>query len=131
VGPAWWGIADLPEGLLRAFAWILGGALAGLTWWKAWKRGLSVDASLSAAAFCILFLSHIVWKDYLLFLYFPLREGFSLWSRKKSLWVAGIFLAMITFSAPDLVGHPLSTRLDAACIHLWAAVLVWVAWWRS
>lgn len=131
VGPAWWGIADLPVGFLRALAWVIGGALTFATWWKVRTRGWAVEAALSAAAFSILFLSHIVWKDYLLFLYFPLREIFTRWPRKHSLILSGIVFAMLTLSSPDLVGHPLSTKLDAACIHLWAAVIVWIAWWKK
>jgi hypothetical protein len=131
VGPEHWGLVNWPVPFLRLLAWVVGGALTFATWWKTWKRGLSADAALSAAAFSILFLSHIVWKDYLLFLYFPLKELFALWPRRQSLWIAGIFLVMITLSSPDVVGHPLSTRLDAACIHLWAAVLIWGAWWKA
>ncbi len=131
VGPAWWGIADLPVPFLRALAWVIGGVLVMLTWWRVREREWAVEAALSAATFSILFLSHIVWKDYLLFLYFPLREIFARWPRKHSWWLASIFVAMITVSSPDLVGHPVSTKLDAACIHLWAAVLVWIAWWKK
>jgi hypothetical protein len=153
VGPAWWGVADLPVWLLRAAALLIGAALALVSWRRAWRRGLGADAALSAAAFSVLFLSHIVWKDYLLFLYFPLREGFAAWPRRKSLWVAGAFLAMITLTSPDVlqaafrfagegfahwlltepatIGHALSVRCDAACVHLWAAVLVWVAWCKQ
>jgi hypothetical protein len=150
VGPAHWGVAEVPEGILHAVALAVGGALTYLSWLRAWRRGLAADAALSAACFSVLFLSHIVWKDYLLFLYFPLREGFASWTRAKSYAVAGAFFALITFSSPDFlqavfgrlgdafahywltetptIGHALSVRLDAACIHLWAAALVWVAW---
>jgi hypothetical protein len=150
VGPAWWGLLDLPEVFLHLLALYLGGLLSWLSWRRAWQRGLPASAALSAAAFSILFLSHIVWKDYLLFLYFPLCEGFGSWPSRRSLWVAGAFLALITFSSPDFlqfvfgrfgdgfarywltepttIGHALSVRLDAACIHLWAALLVWIAW---
>ena len=88
-------------------------------------------AALSALAFSILFLSHIVWKDYLLFLYFPLSEVLRRLPKKQAWLLAGVFLFLVTFSSPDLVGHPLSTRLDAACIHSWAAALVWWAWWKK
>lgn len=153
VGPAWWGVADLPEWLLHLLALAIGGALTYLSWIRAWRRGMPPEAALSAAAFSILFLSHIVWKDYLLFLYFPFLEGFTTWTKRKSLLVAGGFLALVTFSSPDFlqaifgfagerfahwmltepptIGHALSVRLDAACIHLWAAALVWVAWWKD
>ncbi|MGZ6481640.1 MAG: glycosyltransferase family 87 protein [Bdellovibrionota bacterium] len=153
IGPAWWGVADLPEPFLRVCALVIGGALSYFSWRRAAARGLGAEAALSAASFSILFLSHIVWRDYLLLLYFPLREGFALWDRRKSWWVAGSFLAVITLSSPDVlqlffaplgagfahymltetptIGHALSVRLDGACIHLWAAGLVWVAWWKA
>ncbi len=132
VGPARWGIADLPVDWLRVLAGVIGGTMFFFTWWKTWRRGFHSSAALSATSFSILFLSHIVWKDYLLFLYFPLLEIFArgVW-RGESLWLAGIFLAVITLSSPDIVGHPLSTKLDASCIHLWAAVIVWVVWLRD
>jgi hypothetical protein len=128
VGDTKWALLGLPQGLVTLFAWLLGISLTAFTWKKAWGRP---ERYLSAAAFSILFLSHIVWKDYLLFLYFPLREIFSLAPKKKSLWLAGGFLALVTLSSPDLIGAPLSTRLDAACIHLWAAILVWGAWCKE
>lgn len=153
VGPAHWGMADLPEGLLRFAALAVGLVLAALSWNRARGKGFAPGTSLSAAAFCVLFLSHIVWKDYLLFLYFPFREGFDSWARRKALFVAGAFFSLITFSSPDVlqalfgwtgpafahwmltepntIGHALSVRLDGACIHLWAAALVWGAWWTQ
>jgi len=131
VGPSRWGVLTISPAILGALAWGIGGSLVSLSWWRAWRRGLSSEVALSAAAFSILFLSHIVWKDYLLFLFFPLREIFARLSRRQCWLFGGAFLAMVTFSSPDIVGHPISTRLDAACIHLWAAALVWWAWWKK
>lgn len=131
VGPMRWGVLELDPAFLRGLAWALGGLLAALSWMRAWARGLDPSSALSAGAFSILFLSHIVWKDYLLFLYFPLRELFARLTRRQA-WALGAgVIALITASSPDLVGHPLSTRLDAACIHLWAALVVWAVWWRK
>lgn len=131
VGPMWWGVLDLNPSFLRGLAWFLGGLLAFLSWHRAWSRGLDPSAALSAGAFSILFLSHIVWKDYLLFLYFPLRELFSHLGKRQA-WALGIGLvAWVTASSPDLVGHPVSTRCDAASIHLWMAGLVWALWWKK
>lgn len=131
VGPNRWALLDLPVPFLRLAAWLIGGTLVLLSWSRAWSRGLYPAAALSAAAFSILFLSHIVWKDYLLFLYFPLREVLARLPRRQSWLLAAGFLCLVTLSSPDLVGHPVSTRLDAACIHLWAAALVWWAWWKK
>jgi len=131
VGPNHWGVLELPVSFLRGVAWLLGGALTFLSWKRAWQRGLYPAAALSALAFSVLFLSHIVWKDYLLLLYFPLSEVLSRLPRKQAWVLAGAFLFLVTFSSPDIVGHPISTRLDAACIHLWAAALVWWAWWKK
>jgi hypothetical protein len=131
VGPESWGLVNWPPGFVRALALGIGAAVAGASWWAAWKRGFGVAGCLSATAFSILFLSHIVWKDYLLFLYFPLAELFVRWPWRRSLILAGAFLAVVTFSSPDVLGAPLATRCEAACIHLWAAGLIWVAWWKK
>jgi hypothetical protein len=153
IGQLTWGVADLPEPLLRGAALLIGGGLSYLSWRKAVSRGLVPAAALSAAAFSILFLSHIVWRDYFLFLYFPLTEGFGRWTRRKAFVVAGLYFVVLTFSSPDVlqvlfsplgdgfahamlterstIGHALSVRMDGCCIHLWAALLVWWAWWKD
>jgi hypothetical protein len=123
-----WTILSLPPSLVSGFALALGGILSAITWLKASRKP---ESYLAAATFCILFLSHIVWKDYLLFLFFPLAEIFRASSLRKSCLVAGGFLALVTLSSPDILGPPTASRLDAACIHLWAAVLVWWAWLKK
>jgi hypothetical protein len=124
VGETNWSVMVLPEMLVRAAAYLLGAVLVALSWKKAKK----VDDAWSAGAFTILFLSHIVWKDYLLFLYFPLRQLFATLPKKQA-WALGMgFLVLVTVSSMDVVGAPLASRLDAACIHLWAAILVWCVW---
>ena len=128
VGETNWSVSSLPEGLLRAAAYVVGGALAFLSWRKALREPERASGLLSAGAFSVIFLSHIVWKDYLLFLYFPLTELFTRLPRRQSYVLAGSFLAIVTLSSMDVVGASLSSRLDAACIHLWAAGLVWLAW---
>jgi len=130
IGETNWTIATLPEGLVRAVAYAVGGLLAALSWKKALAEPEKTDGLLSAGAFSFLFLSHLVWKDYLLFLYFPLREGFDRWPRRYSYAVAAGFLALATFSSMDIVGPALSTRFDAAGIHFWGIVLVWMTWIR-
>jgi hypothetical protein len=120
VGDEKWTLLKLPVPLVLS--------LAGLSWWKVLRK--QDGWATSAAAFSILFLSHIAWKDYSLLLYFPLTELFGRLPKKRA-WQLGLAcLAIITISSPDIVGHPLSTRMDAACIHLWVAVLVWMAWMR-
>ncbi len=128
VGPTSWTITSLPVPLIRGLALLLGGTLTFYTWREAFRK--KDKDFLSAAAFTILFLSHIIWKDYLLLLFFPLREYFTHSCRKASLQLAVPFVALVLFSSPDLWGANVSTRLDAACIHLWAAVLVWIHWMR-
>lgn len=128
VGPVRWTWFALPPGLVRAFALLVGAALTFLTWRKTLREG---RAPLSAAAFSILFLSHIVWKDYFLWLFFPLAEFLARSQRARAIAVGGIYLAALTLSAHDVVGAEVSTRLDGACIHLWAAILVWGAWWKT
>lgn len=130
VGDTQWTLLALPPGAVAAAAWAIGIMMAALSWRRAWERRSS-EAFLSAAAFSIIFLSHIVWKDYLLFLFFPLAEVFRRYPRRQAMAIAVGFLLPITLSSPDIVGFPASTRLDAACIHLWAAILVWIAWWKK
>lgn len=131
VGDLDWSIAAWPVVYVRALAYAIGGMLAALSWRKARREPAAVDTALSAGAFSVIFLSHIVWKDYLLFLYFPLRELFAAWPRRRSFLLAGALVAVITLSSMDVVGAPLATRFDAAGIHLWAGVLVWLAWIRK
>lgn len=129
VGDEKWTLLKLPPALVRALALALGAALSALAWKKA-LRGKPASA-LSATSFSILFLSHIVWKDYSLLLFFPLVELFGRMPLRRAVQLGAVCLALITLSSPDIVGHPLSTRLDAACIHLWVAVLVWAVWMRQ
>jgi hypothetical protein len=131
VGDVNWSIAAWPAGLVRAVGYAIGGFGAALSWRKAMREPRSVDTLLSAGAFSVLFLSHIVWKDYLLFLYFPLRELFRRWPLRHSIALGAAFVAIVTFSSMDIVGPALSTRFDAASIHLWAGVLIWLAWIRK
>lgn len=129
VGEIRWAFLTLPPALVKAAAFLLGTLLTIVSWRSAFRRN-DAAAFLAAAAFSFLFLSHLVWKDYFLFLFFPLADLFRRAPRRAAVAVALLFLAMVTLSAPDVVGHFLSTRLDGACIHLWAAVLVWGAWLR-
>jgi Glycosyltransferase family 87 len=131
VGLTSWGWLHLPSSVAHALAWLIGGAVAGFSWRTAWREGLGARVCLSAAAFSFLFLSHIVWKDYLLFLFFPLSELFTRWPKQRSFWLGGTLLGLLTLSSPDILGAELATRCDAASIHLWAAALVWGAWWKK
>jgi hypothetical protein len=130
VGDTQWTLLALPQAAVVALSWLIGAGLTVATWLRA-KERLSGEAFLSAAAFSIIFLSHIVWKDYLLFLFFPLAEVFRRYPRRQAMMIAVAFLLPITLSSPDIIGFKAATRLDAACIHLWAAILVWIAWWRK
>lgn len=123
-------LLSLSPALVSGFALAVGVALTAITWRAAFRLRTS-ECFLSAAAFSIIFLSHIVWKDYLLFLFFPLAEIFHNSSRKKSWWVAGTFLALITLASPAIASPAVASRLDAVCIHFWAAVLVWASWLKK
>lgn len=122
-----WTLYVLPVWLLKTVALCIGGCIAFFSWKIALKRGTAA-AALSAAAFSMLFLSHIVWKDYILMLYFPLKEILTHLPRRKAWIYGGIFLSIVTLSAPDVFGFQISSRLDAACVHLFAAILVWTTW---
>lgn len=128
VGDEKWTLLKLNPVFVRGLALAIGGALAVCSWWKVLRKGEAW--ATSATAFSVLFLSHIVWKDYSLLLYFPLLEIFGRLPKRKAIQLGAACLAVITLSSPDIVGHPLSTRLDAACVHLWVAVLVWGTWMR-
>lgn len=129
VGNAQWTLVALSEHFVRWAAFEIGLIVAVVSWWKVLKE--KNREPLSAAAFCILFLSHIVWKDYFLWLYFPLRELFGILPRRQAWALAAGYVAIVTLSSPDLLGAAMGARLDAACIHLWGAVLVWVTWIRK
>jgi hypothetical protein len=131
VGGARWTLVALPEALVRAIAWAVGGGIAALSWWRAFRRDRGGADLLAAAAFSIIFLSHIVWKDYMLWLFFPLAVTLGRLRKPRAWALAVAYLALVLASSPDLLGHVVSTRLDAACIHLWGAVLVWGAWWKA
>jgi hypothetical protein len=131
VGDVNWSVAAWPTGIVRGLGYALGGLLAALSWRKALRSPGAIDSALSAGAFSVLFLSHIVWKDYLLFLYFPLRELFARLGRKQSVALGASFVAILTLSSMDVVGPAISTRFDAAGIHLWAGILIWIAWIRK
>ena len=129
VGNAQWTLFALPANFVRGVAVEIGLIFAVLSWWKVLKEKRA--EALSAAAFSILFFSHIVWKDYFLLLYFPLRELFGKLPSRQCWMLAGAYLFLVTISSHDILGPPLGARMDAACIHLWWAVLVWGAWWKA
>lgn len=121
-----WTLLALPIPFVRLFSLLFGVALSFYSWRLALRRGPA--DFLSAMAFSMLFLSHIVWKDYLLFLYFPLSLVLPR-MQGKIRWIFGAAFALLaTISSMDVVGAPLAMRMDAACIHLWGAILVWIAW---
>lgn len=130
IGQLNWSLASFPPGYVKAVALGVGLTFTAASWLRAIRRRTN-DALLSAAAFSIIFLSHIVWKDYLLLLFFPLAEIFRGSERKASFLLAGAFLILVTFSSPDFLGAAAAAKLDAACIHLWAAVLVWCVWLKK
>lgn len=127
VGYTQWTLLDLPSSAVSAFSLVLGVGMASISWAKGWKKADSLSMR-SAAAFSILFLSHIVWKDYLLFLFFPLQEILARGSRKMAYTAGGGFFALSMLSSPEVFGFGWSTRFDGASIHLWGAILVWGVW---
>lgn len=131
VGPTSWGILHLPTAFARNAALFLGLVLTFFTWRKVWQvERPRWGMYLAAMAFSILFLSHIVWKDYFLLLYFPLVVLLQQGKRATNWWMGSSYLALITVSSPDILGAAFASRLDAACIHLLGAVLLWICWLR-
>ncbi len=127
IGHEMWGFFPLGAEFAHLLAWVIGLSLTGISWLVCARRK---DGFLSAAAFSILFLSHIVWKDYVLFLYFPLFELFSseLLSKRQKVSGGILFALIVTLSSHDVAGAKAGALFDAASIHLWLAVLVWGAW---
>lgn len=121
-----WGVVSLPAWLAKALAFMLGGALSYFSWRKAALRALPWDFC-AAALFSVLFLSHLVWKDYFVFLFVPLCQILEVRQRG---WIplVVVFVMLVTLSSRDVVGPYNAAFLDAACIHLWAAILVWWGW---
>jgi len=129
-----WTLLRLPPLLITAASTVLGLGLAGLGFWKARVRQGPGD-DLSAACFAILFISHLVWKPYFIFLYPPLlllaKDATHKWPNKFfSFWTLAVYGALAFGSAPDFLGLRTGAVFDGLCIHLWAAILIFVAWWN-
>lgn len=134
VGLEKWAFFHLDINLVKVLALIVGAGLSFCCWRVAYlSNRKDINFSyLSAGALSILFLSHIVWKDYLLFLYFPLVQIFSLHKQKAWQNTAVFVLLFVTLvSSPDVIGAPIATRLDAASIHLWGAVFIALIWMKT
>ncbi|NUM88099.1 MAG: DUF2029 domain-containing protein [Bdellovibrionales bacterium] len=123
-----WGFVELPPAAVRAAALLAGALATAWGWLRAHRRRLPLDYA-AATAFSLLFLSHIVWKDYFLFLFLPLRQLIAEKPVRWKWWV-GAYAAMVTLSAPDLLTHKITVWLDAWSIHFWAAIILWTAWLR-
>lgn len=122
-----WGLYEIAPPILKLISYSLMLVLSGFAWKKAYERGSQWDF-LCATCFSILFLSHIVWKDYFTFLFPPIVALFGL-KTKRAYKLLVIFGLLTLFSSPDLIGHPRSAFLDACCIHFWGAVLVFGGWY--
>ena len=123
-----WGWLPFSAGAAKGCALVIGALLSVVSWRKAAVRELPWDFC-AAALFTVLFLSHLVWKDYFIFLFIPL---FQILEAKEKMWrlvVVG-FLLLITLSSRDVIGAYGAAFLDAASVHLWAAILVWWGWLR-
>ncbi|MCO5144531.1 MAG: glycosyltransferase 87 family protein, partial [Oligoflexia bacterium] len=135
VGVEKWAFLQLDIGFVKIIAFLVGALLSGSIWWLAFKKNKekhNFEYYLAAGSFSVLFLSHIVWKDYLLFLFFPLAQIFKDQTPKHLKTLAVLSLLFVTlFSSPDVMGAPLGTRLDAACIHLWGALFIALIWAKT
>ncbi len=125
-GEVQWGFATISRDLLSVAFFAVAGISLFFTWKKAIARKLALD-SAAAMGFSLIFLSHIVWKDYFIFLLFPLVQFLEL---KPARWkgIIGVYLAMVYLSSPEIITHYWSARLDAINIHYWAAIWIWVHW---
>jgi hypothetical protein len=125
-GEVQWGFATISRDLVSVAFFAVAGISLFFTWKKAIARKLALD-SAAAMGFSLIFLSHIVWKDYFIFLLFPLVQFLEL---KPARWkgIIGVYLAMVYLSSPEIITHYWSARLDAINIHYWAAIWIWVHW---
>lgn len=123
-----WRIVTLPDGLVKLFALALGAAVSAVVWFRAHQRNNPGD-SLTATGFCILFLSHLVWKPYFVLLLPALVQVLE--GRGRTHWTlfAGFILLGPLLSA-DIYGFYFATWMEGACTHLWAALLLLIAWYR-
>lgn len=124
---AYWRIIELPLPLLQAVAFGAGFALTLLAWKRAWARQNALD-TLSATCFSILFLSHIVWKPYFIFLLPALTQCCRAGDRKHYI-LLGAFMLCGPFLSAELYGK-YASYAEAACVHLVAAIFLFSAWWR-
>lgn len=125
---AWWRLTIVPFGYLRLSAFIIGASLCVLFFHKAVKRGLPDDL-LSATMLSIIFLSHIVWKPYFALLLPVVAQV--LQGKGKFHWF--FFAGFICFGpllSADIYGFKISAWMDGACTHLFAALLLTIAWLR-
>ncbi len=123
-----WGWILLPEAFVKFFPITIGIVFTIFSWRTAWKRSDFFDGA-AAFGFSLLFLSHIVWKDYFIFMIFPLVQIIQNKPKKRK-WILGVYLCLVYLSSPEILSHQVSARLDALSIHFFAAFWIWVFWLR-
>jgi len=128
IGDVQWNILSLSSKHLAMTSLALGSLLTAITWFCAHKRKYALDFP-SAVGFSLLFLSHIVWKDYFVFLLFPLAQVI-LYQHKHWKIQLGIYLALVYGSSPEILTHYWSARLEAINIHFVSALFLWTIWIR-
>ena len=94
-------------------------------------------AYAAATSFTVLFLSHLVWKDYFVYLFPALLpivgkafETQASSERKIQRVILVIYFLLVVGTSPDIWTVPRAALFDAASIHLWGAVLLFWAWYR-
>ena len=127
VGWTFWRIAELPLIFLNVVALALGITLAILAWRKAAARANPLD-TLAAAGFSVLFLSHIVWKPYIVLLLPALSLCLRKGDRTHGTLLA-LFMLCGPFLSAELYGK-YASYAEGVCVHLFAAIFLFAAWWR-
>lgn len=127
VGAANWTITTIPKSSLKLVATALGMTIAAVAWWKSYRRQSTIDFA-SATVFSFLFLSHIVWKPYFIFLLPPLWQVLS--SKKTRFQTVALILCLVLgpLSSPDIWGVPTSRIFEAASTHLISAFVLFILW---
>ncbi len=127
VGMVNWTIFTISKPTLQLIATSLGILLSSIAWLKAHKRKLDLDYA-SATCFSILFLSHIVWKPYFIFL-LPALMQVLLTSRSIGSRIGlSLFLILGPLSSPDIWGVKNSRIFDGISIHLMATIILFLLW---
>ncbi len=131
VGMLNWTLFIIPKSSLQLFGTIIGALFSIGAWTCAFRRKLDLDF-MSAASFSVLFMSHIVWKPYFIFLFIPLLQVLlhvlTKVPRRAAMLGIVSFVLIGPLSSSDIWGVSLSRTFDALSLHMFSALILFVLW---